>query len=58
MKNILLIVALFSLVALSHTMAYQDEVQEEDTMLAMDDPCPEYNDGIGCLTDSECEGVE
>lgn len=47
---------LFCLIALAHTMAYQDE-KEEETMLAYD-PVPWANDGLGCITDSECEGVE
>jgi hypothetical protein len=57
MKKTLL--ALFVLIALSHTMACNDEIQqeEEETMLAYD-PIPWANDGLGCITDSECEGVE
>jgi hypothetical protein len=58
MKNTILIVALFAMIALSHTLAYQDEVQEEETMLSMAGPCIECNGGLGCMTDSECEGVE
>jgi hypothetical protein len=56
MKKTLFI--LFCLIALSHTMACQDDIQqEEETMLAYD-PIPLANGGLGCITDSECEGVE
>lgn len=57
MKNALYVIALFALIAFAHTMAYQDEQQEEETMLAYD-PIPWANGGLGCITDSECEGVK
>lgn len=52
-KYIIYLVILFILIALSHTMSYEDEKAAESA-----DPCPTCNGGLGCLTDSECEGIE
>ena len=59
MKNVISIVALIGMFAMTGVIATKDEItQEEETMLAYVDPMPMANGGLGCITDSECEGVE
>lgn len=50
MKPLHALLALMAVIALAQTVAYSDEFT--------DDPVPEAHGGMGCITDSECEGIE
>lgn len=59
MKNVIGIVALVGIFVMTGIISDKDEItQEEEAMLAYVDPMPMANGGLGCITDSECEGVE
>lgn len=49
-KNHIYLIIVFVLVALVHTLSYDDEQST--------DPMPYAHGGLGCITDSECESVE
>ena len=52
-KNHIYLAIVFALIALAHTLSYEDEQTAENF-----DPSPCMNNGLGCITDSECEGIE
>lgn len=49
---------------LSFSVSFSSEKIEDctfcrtSTEIANADPMPDANDGLGCITDSECEGIE
>ena len=52
-KYLFYIFIIAAIIAIVHTMSYEEELAAESF-----DPSPYMNDGLGCITDSECEGVE
>ncbi len=71
MKNLIILILLASLcgnasaelecVLIDEEYAEQDIADAcddpNDTQVASADPMPWANDGLGCITDSECEGI-
>lgn len=58
MKTLIIAALLAFSVSSNADTTEECDIFKQSTEIVNSDPTPEAHDGLGCITDSECEGTE